>query len=64
MTTFAIAAVEGGSSWSVSGLLTEVTTIFNSAADLIMANPVAAAFVGLTLAGAGIALFRKVIHVR
>lgn len=50
--------------WSVTTLLTDVSTIFSSAGDLIMANPVASAFVGLSLAAAGIGLFRKVIHVR
>lgn len=50
--------------WSVTTLLTNVSDIFSSAGDLIMANPVASAFVGLSLAAAGIGLFRKVIHVR
>lgn len=59
-----LVAAEGAASWSVSGLLTDVTTVFTSAGSLIMANPVASVFVGLSLAGAGIALFRKVIHVR
>ena len=53
---------EGG--WSVSNLLTDVSVIFTSAANLIMDNPVPAAFVGLALAGGGIGLFRKVIHIR
>ena len=50
--------------WSVTNLLSDVPTVFSNAGDLIMANPVASLFVGLSLAAAGIGLFRKVIHVR
>lgn len=51
-------------SWSISSLLENVSSIFTTASGLIMANPVASAFVGLSLAGGGIALFRKIIHTR
>lgn len=50
--------------WSVTNLLTDVSSVFSTAGDLIMANPVASVFVGLSLAAAGIGLFREVIHVR
>lgn len=51
-------------SWSVSTLLENVSSIFTTASGLVMANPVASAFVGLSLAVGGIGLFRKIIHVR
>ena len=50
--------------WTITGLLENVSSIFTSVSGLIMANPVASAFVGLSLAGGGIGLFRKIIHTR
>lgn len=51
-------------SWTISGLLENVSSIFTTASGLVMANPVASAFVGLSLTAGGIGLFRKLIHVR
>lgn len=51
-------------SWSISTLLENVSSIFTTASGLVMANPVASAFVGLSLAAGGISLFRKIIHTR
>ena len=51
-------------SWSISSLLENVSSIFATSSGLVMANPVASAFVGLALAAGGIGLFRKIIHVR
>ena len=51
-------------SWSISTLLESVSSIFTTASGLVMANPVASAFVGLSLAAGGIGLFRKIIHTR
>lgn len=53
-----------GTAWSITTLLENVSSIFSTAGDLIMANPVSSAFVGLALAAGGIGLFREVIHVR
>ncbi len=50
--------------WTITGLLENVSSIFTSASGLIMANPVASAFVGLSLTAGGIGLFRKIIHTR
>ena len=51
--------MEGGTS-VISQALTNVTTVFTSAVDMVTSNPIALVFLGLALAGAGIALFRKV----
>lgn len=51
-------------SWSISSLLENVSSIFATSSGLVMANPVASAFVGLSLAAGGIGLFRKIIHTR
>lgn len=51
-------------SWTISDLLENVSSIFTTASGLVMANPVASAFVGLSLTVGGIGVFRKLIHVR
>lgn len=45
----------------IADALTNVTTVFNSAVTMITGNAVAMAFVGVSLVGAGIGLFRRVI---
>ena len=45
----------------ISDALSNIPTIFNSAVTMVTGNPVAMAFVGISLAGAGIGLFRRVI---
>lgn len=45
----------------VSEALTNVTVVFTAALDMITSNPLAMVYVGLGLAGAGIALFRQLV---
>ncbi|MCM1528863.1 MAG: hypothetical protein NC093_02585 [Alistipes sp.] len=47
---------------TVADALTDVTTLFTSAVNMITGSPLAMAFVGIALAGAGIGLFSRVIH--
>lgn len=47
-------------SMTVSGALTDVTTCFSAAVDMITSNPIAMVFIGFALAAGGIRLFRKV----
>lgn len=48
----------------VTQALENVSTIFNSAVTMVTGNAVALAFIGISLAGAGLGLFRRVIHSR
>lgn len=48
---------------TVADALTDVTTLFTSAVNMITGSPLAMAFIGIALAGAGIGLFSRVIHV-
>lgn len=48
----------------VTQALSDVTTIFTSAVNMVTGNAVALAFIGISLAGAGLGLFRSVIHTR
>lgn len=45
----------------ISNALSNVGIIFDSAVDMITTNPLALAYVGLGLAGAGIGLFRHLV---
>lgn len=45
----------------ISDALTNVSTIFTSAVTMVTGSPLAMAFIGISLAGAGIGLFRRVI---
>lgn len=45
----------------ITSALANVTTVFNEAVDMITGNAVAMVFVGITIIGAGIGLFRNVI---
>lgn len=49
-------------STGVSDMLTDVTTLFTSASNMITGNPIAAVFIGISLTAGGIGLFRKVIR--
>ncbi len=42
--------------------LENVTTVFNQAVTMITGNEVAMLFVGISVIGAGIGLFRRVTH--
>lgn len=55
---YAVAAE--GDSGMISTALENVTSIFSSAVNMVTGNPIAMVFIGISLAGAGIALFRKV----
>jgi hypothetical protein len=48
----------------VSSAMTNVTTLFTSAVDMVTGNDIPMAFIGLSLAAGAIALFRKAIHTR
>lgn len=48
----------------VSTALTDVGTIFTQATSMITGNALAMCFVGISLAGAGIGLFKRVIRIR
>lgn len=48
----------------VTQALENVTAIFSSAVNMVTGNAVALAFIGISLAGAGLSLFRIVIHTR
>lgn len=47
---------------TVTQALTDVGTLFSNAVGMIAGQPIALAFVGIALAGAGIGLFRRVIR--
>ncbi|MDE7120823.1 MAG: hypothetical protein K2O42_01520 [Oscillospiraceae bacterium] len=65
MDIITLVAAEGAdASWSLSNLISDIPTLFSSVGNMIMANPVASIFVGISLIGGGVGLFRKVIHVR
>lgn len=49
-----------GDAGMISSALENVTSIFTSAVTMVTGNPIAMVFIGISLAGAGIALFRKV----
>lgn len=49
---------------AITTALGEVTTIFTQATTMITGNPVAMVFVAFALVGAGVGLFRKIVHVR
>lgn len=52
----------GGDLYMIATALENVTSVFNAAVTMVTGNDVAMVFIGISLAGAGIALFRKVIH--
>ena len=64
MDVITLVAAEGDVSWSFTNLISEIPTLFTTVGNMIMANPVASIFVGMSIIGGGIGLFRKVIHVR
>lgn len=46
---------------TISGALTNVTTVFTHAVGMIAGNEIAMLFVGIPIVGAGIGLFHKII---
>lgn len=43
----------------ISEALENVTTVFNAGVDMVTGNAVAMVFIGISLAGAGIGMFKK-----
>lgn len=50
-----------GVSNMITTALENVSTVFNAAVDMISGNAIAMLFVGISVVGAGIGLFRRVI---
>lgn len=48
----------------VSSALEHVSTIFTSATTMITGNPIAMVFIGFSLVGTGVVLFRKITRRR
>ena len=46
---------------TISGALTNVSTVFNAAVTMIAGNEIAMLFVGIPIIGAGIGLFHRLI---
>ncbi|MCR4862126.1 MAG: hypothetical protein K5884_05865 [Ruminococcus sp.] len=46
----------------VSTALSDVTTVFTAATNMITGNAIAMVFIGFSLASAGVGLFRKIIR--
>lgn len=44
----------------ITSALADVTTIFTTAVNMITGSPIALAFIGISLAGAGVGLFKRV----
>lgn len=53
-----------GATNMIASALANVSTVFSNAVTMVTDNAVAMSFVGIALAGAGIGLFRRVIHIR
>ncbi len=47
---------------AITSALAEVTTIFTQATTMITGNAIAMVFIGFSLVGAGVGLFRKITH--
>lgn len=52
----------GGGGMSVSGVLESVSAVISSVVGLITDNPVIAVFIGMSVVGGGVALFRKLMR--
>lgn len=46
---------------AITAALSNVTTIFTQATTMITGNEIAMVFIGFTLVGAGVGLFRRVV---
>ena len=47
---------------TVSGVLADVSTAFSTAVGMLTEQPIALVFIGIAVAGAGLGLFRRIIH--
>lgn len=47
---------------AITSALSEVTTIFTQATTMITGNSIAMVFIGFSLVGAGVGLFRKIVR--
>lgn len=61
-TMFMDTAAGNAASGGISGLLSDVGSIFNAAVNMVTGNPVGAVIIGAGLVGTGIALFRRIRH--
>lgn len=65
MLATAIILAEGDSSgWSVTEMASQAFSLMATAGQAIMANPVPAVFVGISIAASAIGLFRILVHIR
>jgi len=46
---------------TVSGVLTDVATAFSTAVGMLAEQPIALVFIGISVAGAGLGLFKRII---
>lgn len=46
----------------ITSALQNVSTVFNSAVDMVTGQPVAMLFIGFSIAGAGVAFFKRLIR--
>lgn len=53
----------GESSFSVSSVLADVSTVVSKVVDACTGNPVTMAIIGMALVGTGVGLFRKFLRV-
>ena len=58
-TSIMVAAEGVASGGSISDALSDVTTVFNAAVNMVTGNTIAMVFIGMSIAGAAFALFRK-----
>lgn len=62
MDTSIMVAAETVAGGTVSEALADVTTVFNAAVNMVTGNTIAMVFIGMSIAGVALALFRKVVH--
>lgn len=60
MHTAIMVAAEGASS-TVAQAMSDVTTVFSAATNMVTESPLAMVFIGLSIAGAGIGLFHRLV---
>lgn len=53
----------GESTVTISSFLTDVPTLVSNAFTMVTSNVVSTVFVGIALAGSGLGLFSRIIHI-
>ncbi len=61
MTNFVVLAAEGATNL-ITQALSNVTEVITTGTNIVTENPVAMVFVGLSLAGVGVAFFKRLTH--